>query len=192
MSMIGAINISPAEMMSPHHSEGVGGMGKGGMEHILKTVGDALDKLVNKGGAEGGGEGGGASGAEGMPGAGGMPAPGGIRLGGDAPGADSKGAGSTPGEGQMNAQSAAGTLASYMHTSGKSSMTPDDLYSLSQNSGGNTPPAVSQAAKFMLQNPSTYQAIETHDVAGADGKSAVSNLDWAAQGGLQANKPSEA
>ncbi|MFC0572879.1 hypothetical protein [Paraburkholderia solisilvae] len=96
-------------------------------------------------------------------------------------------AGATSGAGQMNTQSASGTLASYMNANGKGSLTTDDLYKLSQNTNGNTPPAVSQAANYMLQNPSVYNQIETHDVGGADGKSGVGNFQWAAQGGLNAS-----
>jgi hypothetical protein len=53
----------------------------------------------------------------------------------------------------MTAKDAAATLSSYMSQNGISKMTPDTLYSLSQNSNGNTPPEVSQAATFMRQNP---------------------------------------
>lgn len=59
-------------------------------------------------------------------------------------------------------------------------MTVDQLYRLAE--GGKAPPEVAAAAKFMLQNPDIYRAIETHDVPGADGKSAVGNLQAAARG----------
>ncbi|MEJ0003009.1 MAG: hypothetical protein WDN30_04610 [Pararobbsia sp.] len=66
------------------------------------------------------------------------------------------------------------------------SLDPDSMYKLAQNTSGNTPPTVQQAAQFMMANPSVYQQIETHDVGGADGKSGAGNFQWAAQGGLGA------
>ncbi|NEJ33402.1 hypothetical protein GR205_36440, partial [Rhizobium leguminosarum] len=56
-------------------------------------------------------------------------------------------------------------------------MTPDRLYQLSQGQG-----PVADAARFMLQHPDIYRAIETHDVAGADGISGLGNLLAAARG----------
>jgi len=47
---------------------------------------------------------------------------------------------------------------------------------------GDTPATVRQAARDLLANPDAYKAIETEDVAGADGKSSVSNFEKAAQG----------
>ncbi|MGF6768181.1 hypothetical protein P3T18_000651 [Paraburkholderia sp. GAS199] len=82
------------------------------------------------------------------------------------------------------AQSAAGTLASYMNQNGISSLDPNQLYQLANNPPAGTPPEVSSAASYMLQNPDVYKQIETHDVAGADGISGVGNFEWAAQGGL--------
>lgn len=70
----------------------------------------------------------------------------------------------------------AGTAAS----AAPAAMTVDQLYRLAE--GGKAPPEVAAAAKFMLQNPDIYRAIETHDVPGADGKSAVGNLQAAARG----------
>ncbi|KAF7964067.1 hypothetical protein AWV80_02605 [Cupriavidus sp. UYMU48A] len=78
---------------------------------------------------------------------------------------------------QMTAQSASGTLANYlkdatMLTHGHASLTANDLYVLSQNADDD----VSQAATYMLQNPDIYRQIETHDVAGTDGKSGIGEL----------------
>jgi hypothetical protein len=133
-------------------------------------------------------------GADGKSGAGNFQwaAQGGLGAAGNTPGTPSTGSatpssGSTPAAGQMNAQSASGTLNAYMDANGKGSLTMDDLYKLSQNTDGNTPPAVSQAANYMMQNPSQFEKIETHDVGGADAKSGGANLQWAAQGGLNAN-----
>jgi hypothetical protein len=84
----------------------------------------------------------------------------------------------------MGAQDAAGTLSSYMSQNGIKSLDPNKLYQLANNPPAGTPPDVSAAASYMLQNPDVYQQIETHDVSGADGKSGVGNFQWAAQGGL--------
>ncbi len=82
------------------------------------------------------------------------------------------------------AQSASGALASYMHENGINSLNPNQLYQMAYNPKAGTPPEVSDAAKFMLQNPDTFNQIETHDVAGSDGIAGVNDFDWAAQGGL--------
>ncbi|RKE40035.1 hypothetical protein B0G76_6496 [Paraburkholderia sp. BL23I1N1] len=84
----------------------------------------------------------------------------------------------------MDAQSASGALSSYMSQNGISSLDPDQLYQLANNPPAGTPPDVSAAASYMLQNPDVYKQIETHDVSGADGISGVGNFQWAAQGGL--------
>ncbi|MCU9952136.1 MULTISPECIES: hypothetical protein [Burkholderia] len=84
----------------------------------------------------------------------------------------------------MTAQSAAGALASYMSQNKMSAVDPDLLYKFAMNPSSGTPEDVSKAAKFMLDHPDTYQKIETHDVAGADGISGIGNFQWAAQGGL--------
>ncbi|GKS91768.1 hypothetical protein [Acidovorax sp. SUPP2539] len=76
----------------------------------------------------------------------------------------------------LDGQSAAHTLADLLQQQG-GSMTPDRLYQLSQGQG-----EIADAAKFMLKNPDIYRAIETHDVAGADGKSGLGNLLAAARG----------
>ena len=80
-------------------------------------------------------------------------------------------------------QSASGALAAFMHENGIKDLDESKLYELAENPPPGTPSTVSQAAKFMLQNPDIYKQIETHDVKGADGKSAVGNFDWAAEGG---------
>ncbi|RDV00452.1 hypothetical protein [Trinickia dinghuensis] len=98
----------------------------------------------------------------------------------DAGGADSS---DQSGSG-MTAQSASGALASYMHENGINTLDPNQLYQMAYNPKSGTPSAVSDAAKFMLENPDTFNQIETHDVAGADGIAGVNDFDWAAQGGL--------
>ena len=84
----------------------------------------------------------------------------------------------------MTAQSASGALASYMHENGINTLDPNQLYQMAYNPKAGTPSAVSDAAKFMLANPDTFNQIETHDVAGSDGIAGVNDFDWAAQGGL--------
>jgi hypothetical protein len=85
---------------------------------------------------------------------------------------------------RQTAQSAAGTLASYMSQHNIGALDENTLYQLSVNPDQGTPQAVSLAATFMLQNPKIYQQIETHDVAGADGISGIGNFQWASEGGL--------
>ncbi|PMS22063.1 hypothetical protein C0Z18_05975 [Trinickia dabaoshanensis] len=87
----------------------------------------------------------------------------------------------------MTTQSAAGALAAYMHEHNVNTLNPDQLYQLAYKPAAGTPPEVSQAAKFMLQNPDAFNKIETHDVAGSDGIAGVNDFDWAAQGGLSAS-----
>jgi len=87
----------------------------------------------------------------------------------------------------MTTQSAAGALAAYMHEHKVNTLNPDQLYQLANRPAAGTPPEVSQAAKFMLQNPDSFNKIETHDVAGSDGIAGVNDFDWAAQGGLSAS-----
>jgi 2-keto-3-deoxy-6-phosphogluconate aldolase len=84
----------------------------------------------------------------------------------------------------LDAQSASGALGAYQHEQGIRKLDPNQLYQIAYNPASGTPSEVSAAAKFMLSNPDTYNRIETHDVAGSDGISGVSNFDWAAQGGL--------
>ncbi|WP_423760228.1 hypothetical protein [Burkholderia sp. NLJ2] len=87
----------------------------------------------------------------------------------------------------MTAQSAAGALGSYMSQNNMHAVDPDLLYKFAMNPSSGTPEDVSKAAKFMLDHPDTYQKIETHDVAGADGISGIGNFQWAAQGGLDSS-----
>jgi hypothetical protein len=168
------------------------------IDELLQVLQQALSDL------EGGTQGGdtsdgssmpsesGASGGAVMPSGSPMPdstMPGSTMPGSTMPGATMPGSmmpGSTGGAGQMTAQDSAATLSSYMSQNGINELTPNTLYSLSQNSNGNTPPEVSQAATYMLQNPSVYNQIETHDVSGADGQAGVNDLQWAAAGGLGA------
>jgi hypothetical protein len=87
----------------------------------------------------------------------------------------------------VNEQSAAGSLAGYMGTNGNQSLDMNALYQLSQGkaAGGNgqvPSPDVQQAAQYMMANPGVFNKIETNDVAGADGKSGVTNFQNAAQG----------
>lgn len=84
----------------------------------------------------------------------------------------------------MTAQSAAGALAGYMNQNGINTLNPDQLYQIAYNPKAGTPPDVSAAAKFMLQNPDVFNQIETHDVSGADGIAGENDFDWAAEGGL--------
>jgi len=58
------------------------------------------------------------------------------------------------------------------------------LYQIAYNPAAGTSPTVSAAAKYMLVHSSTFNAIETHDVAGADGIAGANDFKWAAEGGL--------
>ncbi|WP_449306296.1 phage tail tip lysozyme [Paraburkholderia humisilvae] len=86
----------------------------------------------------------------------------------------------------LEAQAAAGALASYMSQNNIGALDPNALYQLANNPPPNMPPGVSEAANYMLENPDIYEQIETHDVAGADGISGIGNFQWAAEGGLMA------
>jgi hypothetical protein len=110
-----------------------------------------------------------------------------------APAQATRGADATqPAAPSMTAQSAAGALAAYMHEHNINTVNPDQLYQMAYKPAAGTPPEVSQAAKFMLQNPDVYNKIETHDVAGSDGIAGVNDFDWAAQGGLSASADAQA
>ena len=85
---------------------------------------------------------------------------------------------------ENDAQSAAGALAGYMHENGINTLDPNQLYQLAYNPHANTPPGVSAAAAYMLQDSDAFNQIETHDVAGADGIAGANDFDWAAEGGL--------
>ncbi|WP_175711874.1 hypothetical protein [Burkholderia ambifaria] len=174
------------------------GASTGSTQDVLKDLIGLISQLLKQMQAGQNGQAGGMpGGAGGAGGAGGMPGgtPGGMAGGGA--GAMPGGVGATPGgmggagampggTGGMTVQNAAGVLASYMGQHGLSASDPNTMYKLSTNADGGTPPTVQQAAQTMLANPGAYQQIETHDVAGTDGKSAVSNFQWAAQGGLGA------
>lgn len=97
--------------------------------------------------------------------------------------------GATPG---MTTQAAAGALAAFMHEHNVNTLNPDQLYQMAYQPAAGTPPEVSQAAKFMLQNPDAFNQIETHDVPGSDGIAGVNDFDWAAQGGLSASADANA
>ncbi|CAM4007597.1 hypothetical protein [Bordetella muralis] len=86
----------------------------------------------------------------------------------------------TQGASGMNLQSASGAIAGHMRETGKDAVDMNDLYKMASDSS--LPETVRDAAKFMLQNPDQYSQLETHDVAGVDGKSGVGNFDAAAQG----------
>ncbi|PEH81504.1 hypothetical protein [Burkholderia gladioli] len=137
--------------------------------------------------------GGGQSGAGGLPGAGGD-AGGAGDVGGDGAlgGIGGAGVGGAADSTGMTPQSAAGALSSYMSQNGVDPITPNQLYQLAQNPPAGTPPDVSKAAQFMLQNPDVFKAIETHDVPGADGKAGIGDMQWAAQGGADGTQGSQA
>jgi len=88
--------------------------------------------------------------------------------------------GSTP----TNAQSASAALSNYMSQNGISSLDPNQLYQFAYSPLSGTPSTVSDAAKWMLSHPGTFNKIETHDVPGADGIAGANDFEWAAQGGL--------
>ncbi|MEJ0003008.1 MAG: hypothetical protein WDN30_04605 [Pararobbsia sp.] len=155
------------------------------LQDIIQELSQILQQLQN------GGQGGGAPSGGMTPPTGMTPPPGGATpptgMTPPAGGATPPGGATSPAGGSgMTAQNASGVLASYMGSNNIGSLDPDSMYKLAQNTSGNTPPAVQQAAQFMMANPSVYQQIETHDVGGADGKSGAGNFQWAAQGGLGA------
>ncbi|WP_414440824.1 hypothetical protein [Burkholderia sp. 22PA0106] len=154
----------------------------GQMQQELKQAQQLAQSLGGgAGNATGAGDGaGGAGGAGAGAGTGGAGDVGGDAGAGAIGGA--AGAGAADGSG-MTTQSAAGALASYMSQNNIGSMDPNALYQLAQNPPAGTPPDVQNAAKFMLQNPDVFKAIETHDVAGADGVAGQGDMQWAAQGG---------
>ena len=87
------------------------------------------------------------------------------------------------------AENEAGTLAAYMNAKGMQVIDVNQLYNLSNNKSGDVPQDVQQAAKFMLQHPAIFKKIETADVKGADGISGVGNLNKAAQGLINLDRP---
>jgi hypothetical protein len=90
--------------------------------------------------------------------------------------------GASGGTGGADLQKDSGALAGYMNQNGLKSLDANTLQKLATDDSGNTPPAVKQAARDMLADPDAYKAIETNDVAGADGKSGANNFEKAAQG----------
>lgn len=92
---------------------------------------------------------------------------------------------------KMNAQTAAGALASYMNQHDVWTLTPNQLYQMAYNPQAGTPDSVSKAAKYMLQHSNTFNQIESHDQAGEGGMADVQDVEWAAQGGLGALTPAQ-
>jgi len=87
-------------------------------------------------------------------------------------------------EQKLNISKSSQVIADYLKNNGKSAINADELKQLANNTSGNVPADVSAAAQYMISHPDVFTAIETHDVAGADGLSGSWNFDWAAQGGL--------
>lgn len=151
------------------------------MLQMLVTLLSEFQQLLQT--AEQGGQQGGQGG---QPGGGAQPGGAPVAGGGAQPGAVG---GTQPGViggggQQFNAQSASGALSSYMSANGVQSLNPSQLYQLAYNPQGNATPTDSAAAKWMLQNPSVFNQIETHDVPGSDGIAGVNDFQWAAQGGM--------
>jgi hypothetical protein len=82
----------------------------------------------------------------------------------------------------MNAQNASGALAGYMQSQFPplKSLDVNELSKLATSSS--VPSDVSAAAQYMLDNPQTYQKIETSDKPGADGKAGLNDFQAAASG----------
>ncbi|EJN02101.1 hypothetical protein [Phyllobacterium sp. YR531] len=87
-------------------------------------------------------------------------------------------------ESNLNAAKASQILVDHLKQNGQSAINKDGLVQLAKNTKDTN---VSAAADYMLKNNDVYTAIETHDVAGADGLSGVWNFEWAAKGGLAGN-----
>ncbi|MEJ5023027.1 hypothetical protein WH297_25365 [Ochrobactrum vermis] len=85
---------------------------------------------------------------------------------------------------KLNISKSSQIMVDYMKEKGKSAINADELAALASNSSGDVPAEVSAAAAYMQRHPDVFTAIETHDVAGADGLSGSWNFEWAAQGGL--------
>ncbi|PRD41762.1 hypothetical protein C5748_20085 [Phyllobacterium phragmitis] len=88
-------------------------------------------------------------------------------------------------EQRLNAAKSSQVLADYMKENGKSAINSGELSELANNAKGDVPSDVAAAAAYMVRHTDVYTAIETHDVAGADGLSGSWNFDWAAAGGLE-------
>ncbi|WP_343314992.1 hypothetical protein AAIB41_15875 [Brucella sp. BE17] len=85
---------------------------------------------------------------------------------------------------KLNISKSSQIMVDYMKEKGKSAINADELAALARNASGDVPAEVSAAAAYMQRHPDVFTAIETHDVAGADGLSGSWNFEWAAQGGL--------
>lgn len=88
-------------------------------------------------------------------------------------------------EQKLNAAKSSEVLVEYLKENGKSAISEQELAALANNTNGNVSSEVSAAASYMVRHEDVFTAIETHDVAGADGLSGVWNLEWAAAGGLE-------
>jgi hypothetical protein len=75
-------------------------------------------------------------------------------------------------------------LVDYMKENGKGAINADELSALANAPADSVSAQVSAAADYMTRHSDVFNAIETHDVPGADNLSGVWNLEWAAQGGL--------
>lgn len=75
-------------------------------------------------------------------------------------------------------------LVDYLKDNGKSAINADELSRLANAPSDSVSEEVAAAADYMTRHSDVFNAIETHDVAGADNLSGVWNLEWAAQGGL--------
>ncbi|GGJ78111.1 hypothetical protein GCM10009304_00070 [Pseudomonas matsuisoli] len=85
---------------------------------------------------------------------------------------------------KLNIAKSSKALADYLKQKGKSAVNTDEMKQLATNAKGDVPAEVSSAAAYLVRHEDVFTAIETHDVAGADGLSGVWNFEWAAQGGL--------
>jgi len=88
-------------------------------------------------------------------------------------------------EQNLNISKSSQILSDYLKGKGQSAVDSEGLKRLANNASGDVPEEVSSAASYMLSHGGVYTAIETHDVAGADGLSGTWNFDWAAEGGLE-------
>jgi len=87
-------------------------------------------------------------------------------------------------EQKLNISKSSQILVDYLKGKGQSAINSNELKQLAQDTSGNVPADVSAAAQYMLNHQDVFTAIETHDVAGADGLSGSWNFEWAAEGGL--------
>ena len=75
-------------------------------------------------------------------------------------------------------------LVDYLKGKGKSAININELKAVADNKSGDVPKDVQSAAAYMVRHEAIFTAVETHDVAGADGLSGVWNFEWAAEGGM--------